>query len=84
MQNHNEIKCKKVGDAFKHSYGCVTKVNLYSLLEDMVVKILKTTYLLEVSLRLTQGLLRECPLAEGKGLPSRDKSATSSENWMVL
>ncbi|EOB14089.1 hypothetical protein NBO_39g0002 [Nosema bombycis CQ1] len=44
IQNHNEVMyCKR--SKFRYSYGCATKVNFYSCLEDILGRIRKSSFI---------------------------------------
>lgn len=54
MANHNEVKIRADGHNTFYSYGCIGKINFYSLLEDMIESLRKCSFLPVVSLKLAQ------------------------------
>jgi hypothetical protein len=44
MTNNNSVQIRGDGQQTVYNYGCVGKINFYSLLEDMIVELRKTSF----------------------------------------
>jgi hypothetical protein len=77
MLNHHGLKFGKK-DNFNNTYGCVRKVNFYSLIEDMIVCLGKSSYNPEVSLKRAQ----ESLYGKEKEISFKDKLSKIRDNLM--